>query len=476
MHRKLFIILSCVYLISCGGGGGSEVSPNTPVIASSSGPDLTLPKLLSDQEMITLELNPEPEVFTGYKNWINDNTFSIRSVVYDKDFSDLEFLDNAIKERRLVQLGESSHGSKEFNHLKVRLIKYLHQNLGFNVIAFESSFFGVNYANKRIESSSAELTMRSIFGPWHTDEVIELFSYLKYTRTTSNPLILTGFDVQSSGFQDRFLLDEYEKYFDPISSEFTDSLITNETLITEQLQNFFNNSCTSNNANDNCSTLADSLKRIADTQEALYHEALQLTYNYPMESYEKFLTQNIKSRMAYINQNVSTFLQGSSEGYNTRDRGMFENLSFLLTNRYPNEKVIVWAHNGHIKYQQTSTLGLNGSSQNQIPMGHHLFQSFNNELYTIGLYMIRGTSGLNNSSPQEVTALQDNSLEAISYYARKAALFVPIDRHGSMTDENQFIYKYTPYKYWGAWDLQQVLSDQFDGIIIVDTSSMPTYR
>lgn len=37
-------------------------------------------------------------------------------------------------------LGEASHGVAESNWAKVRLIKFLHQQLGFDVVAFESSF------------------------------------------------------------------------------------------------------------------------------------------------------------------------------------------------------------------------------------------------------------------------------------------------------------------------------------------------
>ena len=40
-----------------------------------------------------------------------------------------------------MQLGESGHGVAEFNHAKVRLIKFLHQQMGFDVIAFESGLF-----------------------------------------------------------------------------------------------------------------------------------------------------------------------------------------------------------------------------------------------------------------------------------------------------------------------------------------------
>jgi erythromycin esterase len=65
----------------------------------------------------------------------------IRSLVAAGDFSDLAPLADFVGNRRIVLLGESGHGVAEFNHLKVRLVKYLHEELGFDVVAFESSFY-----------------------------------------------------------------------------------------------------------------------------------------------------------------------------------------------------------------------------------------------------------------------------------------------------------------------------------------------
>lgn len=93
--------------------------------------------------------------------------------------------------RRIVQLGESGHGVADFNHAKVRLIKYLHEAMGFDVIAFESAVFECYSADARAATSAAASTMRDcIFGVWHTDEVVPLFEYIKSTHATSRPLRL----------------------------------------------------------------------------------------------------------------------------------------------------------------------------------------------------------------------------------------------------------------------------------------------
>jgi erythromycin esterase-like protein len=59
----------------------------------------------------------------------------------DDDFSDLEPLAEAIGAARIVQLGEQSHGAGASFEARVRLIKFLHQRMGFDVVIWESGLY-----------------------------------------------------------------------------------------------------------------------------------------------------------------------------------------------------------------------------------------------------------------------------------------------------------------------------------------------
>src|SRR5262249_17139170 len=99
--------------------------------------------------------------------WTRSNQFPIPSIVTSshEDFSDLQFLKDVIGPRRLVQLGESGHGVAEFDSAKVRLIKFFHEEMGFDVIAFESSIYEC-YAANGSATSSLDMLQRSIFTVW----------------------------------------------------------------------------------------------------------------------------------------------------------------------------------------------------------------------------------------------------------------------------------------------------------------------
>ncbi len=110
----------------------------------------------------------------------------------------LQFFKAVLKDRRLVQLGESGHGVAEFNHAKVRLIKFLHQQMGFDVIAFESGLSNVSppMARRRLFRRSPPCaTASSACG---TPMKCCRYSSTSIHTGHGRPLRLAGFDTQIS--------------------------------------------------------------------------------------------------------------------------------------------------------------------------------------------------------------------------------------------------------------------------------------
>src|SRR3569833_2809460 len=71
--------------------------------------------------------------------WLAAHAVRIRTTdPADGNFSDLLPLAHAIGSARIVQLGEPSHGAGTAFAAKARLMKFLHQRLGFGVLIWES--------------------------------------------------------------------------------------------------------------------------------------------------------------------------------------------------------------------------------------------------------------------------------------------------------------------------------------------------
>src|SRR5512134_2516506 len=79
------------------------------------------------------------------QKWIAGHAVAVRTIdAADEDFRDLDPLIDAIGTARVVQLGEPTHGAGGSFAAKVRLIKFLHQRMGFDVLAWESGLYDVN--------------------------------------------------------------------------------------------------------------------------------------------------------------------------------------------------------------------------------------------------------------------------------------------------------------------------------------------
>ena len=121
---------------------------------------------------------------------------------YDSDnYSDLHFLKKSLQGKRMVLLGESSHGAAEFYRMKVRIVKFLVQEMGFEVVAFESGMFECWRANSILDQKSPEYLTKKcmIWELFANQEMVSLFSFAKIRRKKNLPIVLAGFDSETVG-------------------------------------------------------------------------------------------------------------------------------------------------------------------------------------------------------------------------------------------------------------------------------------
>src|SRR5574341_1039623 len=100
-------------------------------------------------------------------SWIRENHHAINQPATGAvdDYADLQFLKDVIGSRRIVQIGESHHSVAEYGAVKTRLIKFLHDEMGFDVLAFESSIYECFAADLR-QLSPADALLATLFSVW----------------------------------------------------------------------------------------------------------------------------------------------------------------------------------------------------------------------------------------------------------------------------------------------------------------------
>ena len=405
---------------------------------------------------------PEP------KEWIAWTTSHARPItsLSSPDFTDLHFLAPLLEGKRVVQLGESAHGVAEFDLLKVRLVKYLHEELGYDVIAFESSLYECFQAYRRVRRISAKMLMdRCTFQVWQTREVLPLFEYIKETAATDHPLILAGFDTQVSSPQ---FVRGRPRVFESLLSPVDPTIAKQIASIDESLLSWVTNLSGMDTLRADAElangfiTNYQNLVRYFDAHEdriiagARYDTALVWVARRTAWSMTRLVEQLHYGR--------------SPEGTVARDSGMALNLDFLLDSLYPDRKIITWGHNFHLRYANQKV------TPNPVrTMGSWVADRRRSEVYTIGLYMHHGHAATNSHQPYAIEAPWPGDVESILAHAPGNVVFLDISR-AVPEAANEWLFRPMHIRSWGTESLVLTPAEQYDALVLVRSVQPPEYR
>jgi erythromycin esterase len=391
-------------------------------------------------------------------SWARDHHHPIASIVTapNDQYADLQFLKTVLDGRRIVELGESGHGVAEFSQAKVRLIKFLHEQMGFDVMAFESGLFECYMANQ-LTGSGPQMMQSSIFGVWFTEDVKELFHYIKETQQTDRPLTLAGFDTQTSSSvgtaqRPRF----FHSVIDAVDRDYAIEVFNVDTETIAGLRTG------SGYAVANEARLLEFYEKLL---KFLQDRRAELAAAFPGDPRPLIAERTAFSVIQYVRQ-----LAASTDNLRVteiRDSGMAENYTFLARQLYPERKIITWAHNFHIRHA-------NAAASGSPTMGTFIANRFRSELYTIGLYMNRGTAAFNDRSVYAIQPAQANSMEGVLAAVGPPNLFVDFLHQARQTGSAWFFDRIATRE-WGTAALLMVPRDQYDGVLFIDSVTPPRY-
>ena len=71
--------------------------------------------------------------------WLRQHVVPLQTVEAGHGFTDLQPLGEMVGDARIVELGEATHGTREFFQLKHRLVEYLASQKGFTIFSIEAN-------------------------------------------------------------------------------------------------------------------------------------------------------------------------------------------------------------------------------------------------------------------------------------------------------------------------------------------------
>jgi erythromycin esterase len=359
-----------------------------------------------------IELRPQqPEPTHAEADWLKANAHPIRTLsVADRDFSDLQPLKAAIGNSRIVLLGEQSHGDGTTFLAKARLIAFLHQEMGFDVLAWESGLWDVRQLWRHVQAGEAVIpaSRRGIFGIWTgSQEVLPTLDYVQETVGTARPLELAGVDNQLTGTLARdslhLLMADFARRLGSAVPDDPEWPVAAATLQHLAATGDFD---THPPAADQARLLrllaalrADAAAKAGTDRDAL------------------FWAQSLESIASFARMMWATNPDAPSPADNNpRDAQMGRNLVWLANVWYPGKKIIVWAASSHIARDAEQLANAGGAHPYQtgwtVHMGGEAYQALGSQMYAIGFTAAAGAFGRYGTLPAPMPPLRAGSLEA----------------------------------------------------------------
>ena len=279
------------------------------------------------------------------------------------DFSSEETLRNSldpliekIGNKKIVAIGESTHGTSEFYRLREIITKRLIKEKGYRLVALENPYDDIEILNRDLHKTPLDSLMhKHLFSIYQTQEMKSFLQWYKDNKFEYN--------IEFKGCDDSYWVF-HELLKDNINS--INDKVLNKLL--EELKSNISKSST------------DNLKKEYIVNNSIYNNILEIE-NY-LESTIK-ITKSIREilfngKNTYINYvNIK-----NQKPIQSRDEIMADRISFLAKNS--DSKIIVWVHNAHISNEiiTDNEIGI---------MGRDLKKEFDSDYYTIGLTTLKGS-------------------------------------------------------------------------------------
>jgi erythromycin esterase len=394
--------------------------------------------------------------------WLQASSAPLRSIdPADAEFSDLEPFAKAIGDARIVMLGEQTHGDGATFLAKCRLVHFLHERMGFDVLAFESGLYDLRKAWEAVRAGENAhiVARRAVFGIWsRSREAQPVFDYVGASARSARPLELAGFDCQylsgTETFAHEFLLSDLKAFFHSLGLDIA------SILDWQRFRGLFDRLIVDSNQY--------TWKPSAEDQRFVLGALDLLRERIPAgegarASFWRQLLKSMKGQARYhFEIDTANF---KITDFNLRDIPMGENLIWLAREAYPRRKIIVWAATFH---NARNVNLIHPALRDVVTMGHVAWRALGSEIYNVGFTSYDGATGWVGQTPTALPVPPAGSLEDLWAGTSHQSAFLDFRK---LASGGEWLRESCPSRAYGLGD-EVITADWpqvFDAVIFIRT-------
>lgn len=406
--------------------------------------------------------------------WLAGHVMTLRDVhapvIGVTDDADLALFADIVGNARVVALGESTHGTREFFLVKHRLLEYLVREAGFTVFAIEANQLAVERINRYVHGGegTAQDAMRAMFRVWNTEEVLALVHWMRAHNAASpeRTVRFAGFDMQ-----------DHRTPFDSLRAFLTRA----EPALVHRLEEL---------AGEYRAQPSSATPHVPDTTRSRWHRQAETLWSAVSGHRGTWLARAAAAAdtiaVEWAVQAANLLRQAAQLNVSLyspeRDSLMAANLDWMLRSNAPTARTVVWAHDVHVSRGGDPHLSFNAGAQ----MGAYLARILGDDYRAFSLLTYEGaysaTRSFSDHQTIEAEAFRGpaNSLEAALHALAEPAhgVGLVVDLRPARTSaDGEWLRLPRPIRHVGfaaydyGFELNAVLPLEFDGIVFIDRTS-----
>ena len=320
-------------------------------------------------------------------------------LAFSDEHSAFAQINTAVKDKRIVILGEVGHGDGRTFEIKSELIDFLNANKEYDIVLEGMGFLDAAVLQNDLPSLCIDSNYLDVSNAWNAlwSQSKEASSLVENMR--NGKVRYWGMDCNPS-LSDFFLIPYLQA-----SSPYVSSVLEGNTF--DSLLAIHDHIVTMD------TTLVNNELDYFDSKMNQIRKALE---NETDKEKKSILKMVIDNTLAFSKQTRLGFSEweAQNEGINVRDRQMADNVTWYM-NHFPERKVIIWTANFHgakqinqINYGQEPDPNLYDKF---VLLGEYLNQRFPNEVYSLAFTSGGGNTGFFYSDDVNVIEMDSTTIE-----------------------------------------------------------------